>query len=458
MNQQLFAYPEEIKVMFKFRKHPGVLVTVLCTVLLTSPGNASAATDQEIEAMRLQLSALSQRLDKLEAENRALVASNTELAQSQQATKAQLADVTAKQANVSVDSAGNQQVAAAETPASSKETNWSDRIRWQGDFRYRYENIDVGDGNDRNRSRIRARPALIADVTPNLVVGFGLATGGDDPVSSNQTLGGGGSSKGIALDLAYFDWSALENTNIVGGKFKNFLYKTGGNDMLWDGDWRPEGTGIIWNNDRFFATGLGTWIESDSARQESFASALQAGMILPLGDKVTITAGVGYYTFDVSGLNSIYGGDDDFYGNSFNPITQTYLYDYEEIELFAELEFDLFARPLNIFADYVQNQGADENDIGYAFGFTYGAAKKKGQWEFGYTYEKLEADAAFGLLTNSDFGIGGTDAKGSIFKGSYALHNGINAVLTYYMTEVGIRYPDPQDVNRLQADLTFKYK
>lgn len=447
--------------MFNLGNKPGVMIALVFTVLLSSPGKAHAATDEEIEAMRVQLNALSQRLDKLEAENQVLSASNAELTQAQQASKAQLAELSARRttpADGTVQS--NNQVAAIEAPASSssKETNWSDRIRWQGDFRYRYENIDEAGKDGRNRSRIRARPAMIATVTPNLEVGFGLATGGDDPVSSNQTLGGGGSSKGLALDLAYFDWSALENTNILGGKFKNFLYKSGGNDMLWDSDWRPEGTGITWNNDLLFATGLGTWIESDSAKQESFASALQAGIILPLGDRVTLTAGLGYYSFDVAGLSSVYGDSDDFYGNSFNPITQTYLYNYHEIEAFAEVEFDLFSRPLNIFADYVQNQAVDDNNIGYAFGIAYGEAKNKGQWEMSYTYEKLEADAAFGLLSNSDFGIGGTDAKGSILQGSYALQKNINAVLTYYITEVGLRYPVPQDVNRLQADLTFKYK
>ena len=341
--------------------------------------------------------------------------------------------------------------------AANKASSWADRISWQGDFRYRYENIDVA-GDGRNRNRIRARPALIADVTPDVKVGFGLATGGDDPVSSNQTLGGGGSSKGIALDLAYFDWNAAEGTNISAGKFKNHLYKTGGNSMLWDGDWRPEGTGISWENDMVFANALGTWIESDSAKQESFAYGLQGGMTLPIGESVSITAGAGYYVFDVRGLSSIYGDADDFYGNSFNPITQTYLYDYEEIEVFANMKFDVFSRPLVFFGDYVQNQAVDDNDVGYALGFSYGRASKKGQWEFAYTYQKLEADAAFGLLTNSDFGIGGTNTKGSIIDASYALRNGINAAFSYYITDVGIRHNNPVEVNRLQLDLLFKYK
>lgn len=446
--------------MFKFTNKAGVLIALVITVLISAPDQARAATDEEIEAMRLQLNALSQRLDKLEAENRSLAAANAELTQSQHAANTQLAELSSRQTTAADGTDANRQLATEQTSATSasQESNWSDRIRWQGDFRYRYENIDEAGKDGRNRSRIRARPAMIASITPTLDVGFGLATGGDDPVSSNQTLGGGGTSKGLALDLAYFDWSALEGTHVLGGKFKNFLYKSGGNDMLWDSDWRPEGTGITWSNDLVFATGLGTWIESDSAKQESFASALQAGIVLPLGDRVTLTTGLGYYNFDVAGLSSVYGDTDDFYGNSYNPVTQTYLYNYHEIEVFAEVGFDLFARPLNIFADYVQNQAVNDNNTGYAFGVHYGEAKKKGQWELGYTYEKLEADAAFGLLVNSDFGVGGTDAKGSIFQGSYALHNGINAVLTYYMTEVGLSQPTQFDVNRLQADLTFKYK
>ena len=60
--------------------------------------------------------------------------------------------------------------------------SWAERMRWKGDFRYRYENIDEEGKDGRNRNRIRARAALEADVTPTVKVGLGLATGGDDPV------------------------------------------------------------------------------------------------------------------------------------------------------------------------------------------------------------------------------------------------------------------------------------
>ena len=276
-------------------------------------------------------------------------------------------------------------------------------------------------------------------------------------MSTNQTLGGGGSTKDIRLDLAYFKYSGFENTNILGGKFSNYIHRSGKNALLYDSDWRPEGTGINWDNGTFFANGLGTWIESDSNKDQSFAYLTQAGIRMPLGDSLKLTAGVGYHNFDVKGNGSYFGDDNDFFGNSYDPVTNTYLYDYEELELFADLGFSLFDRPALVFVNYVQNQAADENDTGYAFGFSYGSAKSKGQWQFGYVYQDLEADAVLGLLTDSDFGGGGTDAKGHILKGSYAINKNFNANATYFINDVGLNSEDPIDFKRLQLDLSFKY-
>ena len=62
-----------------------------------------------------------------------------------------------------------------------------------------------------------------------------------------------------------------------------------------------------------------------------------------------------------------------------------------------------------------------------------------------------------GLLTDSDFGGGGTDSKGSIIKGSYAFYKNINANLTYFINDVGLNEENPIDFKRLQLDLSFKY-
>lgn len=427
----------------KFRNHGAI---ILCTLLLTMPVVSQAASDEELATMRAQLQALSARLDRLEAENRELTAANEALMKSNRQTEASVAAVSEK----------TDAVAQQINDAGSK-SSWADKLSWKGDFRYRYESFDIEGRDNRNRNRVRARATLMAQVTPTVKVGVGLASGGSDPVSSNQTLGNGGSTKDLRLDLAYFDWNGLKDTHIIGGKFSNFMHRSGRNALLWDGDWRPEGFGIKWSNDRFFANGLGTWIESDTRRGKSFAYLTQFGVTLPVGENVKLVTGIGYHNYNTQGRGSFYGDDDDFYGNSFDPVTNRYLYDYEELEFFADLGFDLFNQPARVFANYVQNQDADDDDKAYALGFQLGSAKNRGEWQFGYVYQRIEADSVFGLLTDSDFGGGGTDSKGSIIKGSYALAKNLNANLTYFINDAGLNADDPIDYKRLQLDLSFKY-
>ena len=58
----------------------------LCVLCLLTPVIGQAASEDELTAMRAQLLALSDRLDRLEAENRSLSNSNAELLQSNQQT------------------------------------------------------------------------------------------------------------------------------------------------------------------------------------------------------------------------------------------------------------------------------------------------------------------------------------------------------------------------------------
>ena len=99
----------------------------------------------------------------------------------------------------------------------------------------------------------------------------------------------------------------------------------------------------------------------------------------------------------------------------------------------------------------------DEFDTGWATGFKIGKAKKPGSWDFGYIWQDLEADAALGLLTDSDFGGGGTDAFGHILKGSYAIAHNWNARFTYFINQRDENAGDKKSFDRLQLDLNFKY-
>jgi hypothetical protein len=442
----------------------------LIVLNLTAP--ASADDSSEIEELREQIRLLSERLDQLERVGLAEAAPDATKEAPAPATSVRSASTPQAQQHAampghsSLPATPDEQELDRQIDQAVDEkleqrmaaVSWAERLRWSGDFRYRYENIAEEGTDDRNRNRIRARANLEADVSDTVKIGFGLATGGEDPVSTNQTIGGGGSSKPISLDLAYFEWTGLSHTTVVGGKFKQQHHSAGDFSLLWDSDWRPEGTSIRYDNGMLYAVGLGTWIESDSnMSQQEFSYGLQTGIKLPLGASLGLNLGAGYFRFDSRGKGAFFG-DNDFFGNSFDPVDNSYLYDYHEVEGFAELGFALFDRPIVLFADYVQNLEADENNTGYALGINYNDARKKGTWELNYAYKKLEADAVLGLLADSDFGGGGTNVKGSVISGAYAIHDNWNFQMTYFVNQTSIDSTDPRDFDRLMLDLQFKYK
>ena len=113
--------------------------------------------------------------------------------------------------------------------------------------------------------------------------------------------------------------------------------------------------------------------------------------------------------------------------------------------------------PLAVFVDYVVNDDADDEDTGYRAGFKLGKAGASGSWEVSYAYQDLEADAVFGLITDSDFGGGGTDAEGHIFGAAYGINKKWKVGFTYFVNEVDEAAGNKHDYDRLMIDTQFKY-
>jgi hypothetical protein len=80
---------------------------------------------------------------------------------------------------------------------------WINIFQFSGDLRLRYQYEDETDEVARNRGRFRYRLSVDANILQNLKVGFGLASGGDDPRSTNQTFQDSFSHKDINIDLAF---------------------------------------------------------------------------------------------------------------------------------------------------------------------------------------------------------------------------------------------------------------
>jgi cell division protein FtsB len=80
-----------------------MLATTVCALMLLLPVVSQAASDEDFAAMRAQLAALTERLDRLEAENRDLAAANAEMARANQQTAVTVAEVSEKTEAVAAD-------------------------------------------------------------------------------------------------------------------------------------------------------------------------------------------------------------------------------------------------------------------------------------------------------------------------------------------------------------------
>jgi hypothetical protein len=413
-----------------------ILAVAVSSVLLGSAGASAAVSDADLLELKAQMAAMAQRLSTLEAENNQLRELSNTTVTELEVTKEDLASVKQKESKVS----------------------WAETVKWKGDFRYRYEDIQQDNKDDRDRNRIRARAHLVAKPSTTTEVGLGLATGGDDPVSTNQTLGGGGSTKDIKLDLAYFTWTGLENTALTAGKFKNPFYTEQKSGLIWDGDFRPEGAALQWAGDMFFANASYSYIDSDSNSDydEAYWGA-QVGAKFALFDNIKLTAAAGYLDIPTKGLAAIYDGD--FFGNSsiIKNGEEVYEYDYNLYHGSLGLSFELFDMPMSVYGDFVQNDDADDYDTGYIAGIKLGSAKKKGSWQVAYQYEQLEANAVLGLTTDSDFMGGGTDGEGSKLGAKYMLDDKWYIGATYFDGDTGVDLGGDDSYQRLQVDTGFKY-
>ena len=425
-----------------------ILSLAVAVSIIVSPAAFAAVSDEDFAALREQLAAVSARLEQLAAEN-------AELRAAQDQADTAISEV---------------QTTVAEMPASSE--SWADRVKLDGDFRYRYEYIDEDGSDSRKRNRIRARTNIKAQVADNTEVGFGLATGGDDPVSTNQTLGGGGTSKSVVINLAYIDWEAAEGLHLLAGKFKNPLKRPGSQALTWDGDWTPEGLALKYQRDWYFVNVLGNYLEGDSKKSnKNFSWGGQFGATASVGD-VKLTGGIGYYSIPTKGKETNYGDPTDpgdFFGNTAVEVggaacgttpdtTCVYLYDYDLTQVFAEASFDIGDWPALVFFDYVNNSDPSDNDTGWLLGTKLGQAKDRGEMQFTYYYADKEADSMIGLLADSDFGGGGTDNKGHWLQLNYGINKSLAIGAQYFINEVDITSGSKSDYNRLMIDMQWKWK
>ncbi|RKX17656.1 MAG: hypothetical protein DRP51_10490 [Candidatus Zixiibacteriota bacterium] len=356
------------------------------------------------------------------------------------------------------------------TSSDLNASDWWKKIKINGDFRYRHETTDKENNDIRHRQRIRARLNIIGQVSDETKIVLGISAGSDDPVSSNQTLTNAFSSKKLLLDMAYFEMNltAVPGLKLIGGKAKNQFYRPGKSELIWDSDLRHEGVAINYsrklNNLSINIIGAGLWIQERKADNDSYLAGGQTFFIYNLFDKKgTITLGGSYFSYgNIKGFPTFYDSEEKK-GNTVMPIasgtntTYNYSTNFELIEVFGTFDFKAGQIPVTIMGDYVTNTATDSLNNGWLVGFRIGKIKEPSSWALRYTYRNLGADAVVGAFTNSDFGGGGTDAKGHEIGGNYQLMDNTTLALTYFNNQIELENENKTDYQKWQIDLKFKF-
>jgi len=356
--------------------------------------------------------------------------------------------------------------------------SWVQKIKMKGDIRVRYQNEEKDTtassgsvtNSKRERARVRFRLGLEAKPVSGWKVNAGLATGSDDPRSTNQTMQDNFSTKGIQLDYAYATNSINNYVDILAGKIVRKKALWAPSDLLWDGDVNPEGAAVkldIPEINAWLNTGYFILDERSSGADPSIFFA-QPGVTLEMGNMKLKTSFNYYATNSIKGLP--YSNIVDGAGtNSTSTTPSSFKYDYDCRGLSAELginlqedaEVDEIINYVTLFGDYITNPDPSEQNTGYLFGVKFGdkKTKKPGQWQAKVLYRELEKDAWLDFLPDSDFLGGDTNAKGYELIFNYAIAKNITLGLDYYRTET-LKVPtgsSKEEQDLVQVDCVVKF-
>lgn len=353
-------------------------------------------------------------------------------------------------------------------PVAAKAGNWYDQVKVGGDFRHRHELIQNEGKTDRTRWRIRARLMVSAMISDDISVGMRIASGADDPVSTNQSLDGGWSTKGFHLDLAYFDFhpTAVKGMRLIGGKMKLPFQQVQKTELIWDGDLNPEGLAATYqgelNEKVEIMLGAGFfYIEENSSSDDYWMAGGQGAFKVEPKENVHLLAGAGYYDYNIEpGKTWTYFDYEESFGNTADLFmagydTLAYTSDFNQFEILGEFGFKQDKLAFYLYGNYVNNTAADSLNTGYLLGATVKHGKGKGNMKFAVNYREVENDAVIGAFTDSDFRGGGTDGKGFEFGLGYGLADKVDLGVSYFLNQRDLE--DAKEFKRLMVDLQLKF-
>lgn len=314
---------------------------------------------------------------------------------------------------------------------------------------------------DRHRLVGRVRTGLIAQLGNSFNLDVRLASGNvRSPVSTNQTLGNYGGRWTVNVDKAAVIWNPVNSGrdrefDLRVGRFGNPY--VGVNELIWDNDLTFEGLSAtyaldLFGNDParmerglFLTVGAFPLQEVELSPDDKWLYAAQLGAHFAFGTQSGLRFTAGYFDYEnITGIRNTFQStvfdftaprflqkgntlfdirnDDD---TSTNLLALVGEYRLANANLLLDLGFG--ATHVMIGAEYVKNIGWDAQDVlrltgtlleerteGYEGSIVVGRPTLAGlgHWRAFALYRYLERDAVLDAFADSDFHLGGTDAKG----------------------------------------------
>lgn len=342
-------------------------------------------------------------------------------------------------------------------------------IETTGDFRYRYQAVTQGSNQERRVNRLMFRVGQSVQVQDDLKINYRLLTG-TSANSGNVTTGDsrapGAPRQSIGLDHVYaYYFPASEYTFYV-GKFPQFFYIPGKNQLILDNDISPEGLGTQINlslieNVLKSSINLGSfWIRekydetNGKDSTDSFLNVAQINLNYQINKSFELIFGYGLFNYSaikddkpvnfVSGATSAKGNTLDSSGN--------YRFNYEIAQNFLELKWKENPFTVSLFAEFNQNTAADDLNKSSALGFSIGWKKIT----FAALKKKVEKDSIMALYTDSDFADGQSDSEGNFFSLAYKFNKSFNLVYSLQKSQQTIA-STATDYDRSHVDLNFTF-
>ena len=331
--------------------------------------------------------------------------------------------------------------------------------------------------DERRRLRTRARLGTNVQINDWLKGGIQFVSGAlETPLTPNQTQGMAQGKYVFGLDRSFLQAEVNPWMTLVGGRFANpFLYS----DILWDPDLAFDGavakfTPKFNNGWSSFVT-LGAFpleeIQSSEVNKakDKWLYSVQTGIKWQAPNKSTFKLAAAYHDYEnVEGrLNSVgltdnsatapifrQRGNNTFDINANNTGingSQTIIgtaSKFEQLNLTGQIDLMNFD-PVHVTltGDFVKNIGFDKNEIQRRTGNVYdkedqayqirfdlghnsfnafnsdGPIKdvKAHDWMVSFGYKRIEADSVLDSFTDSNFGLGSTNAKGWVLMGNYGI-------------------------------------